>query len=234
MDPQLDHTPSPHLPTNKQKTPLEQLEVYKKISIILTVVIVVLLLLVVVFGAKAFMNNSELDAAQKKGQQEGASAQKAADQKQFNQERNSELKTYTAPQESGSFQVTFPKFWSLAVTPGDAGALSAIAMPDSVDTKLDQYAMRFSLLNKQVSDVQKQFASLLAEKDPKKRKLSQEEVTVSGIKGTRYTGQISSKIPNGTIVVVPLRDKTFTIQTDDNSVYLETFNAIVNNLKLNP
>lgn len=237
MNPQdpllLPSEPNDH--SSHPKSPAKQLELYKKILIGLGVVATVLLLLTIFFGARAFINSEDLAEANKQGQQEGAAAQKAADAKAFTTEKNSDFRTYVAPDYAGSFRVNVPKSWSIAVTPNDSGAtLSALSSPDFVENKLDKYALRFALLNKEIEEVKKPLDNLTKEKDPKKRKLNVEEITVSGIKGFKYTGQISSKIPNGTLVLIPLRDKTFSIQTDDNDQYLEVFNSIVANLSLNP
>lgn len=218
-----------------QKSQAQQVKFYKKLLIILGSFAVVLLILTFVFGAKAFINDDKLNQATKEGQLQGAAAQKSIDEKKFTDEKNSDFRTYTAPQEAGSFQVSIPKSWSLAITLNDSSALlSALSMPDFVDTKLEKYALRFGLQNKDIEAIKKPLDNLTKETDPRKRKLNSEEVTVSGIKGTKYIGQISSKIPNGTLVVLPLRDKTFTIQTDDNAVYSTVFNSILNNLHLNP
>ena len=161
--------------------------------------------------------------------------QKSADEKAFATEKNSDFRTYVAPDYAGSFRVNVPKSWSIVVNPNDSGStISALSNPDFVESKLDKYALRFALLNKEIEEVKQPLDNLTKEKDPKKRKLNVEDITVSGVKGFRYTGQISSKIPNGSLVIVPLRDKTFSIQTDDNDLYLAVFNSIVANLGLNP
>ncbi len=232
--PQPNQNPQEH--SNKSaKSVAEQLKFYKMLTIILGGFSVILLIATFFFGARAFINDDKLTEATKQGQLQGATAQKTIDEKKYIEEKNSDFRTYTAPQEAGSFQVDIPKSWSLAITQNDSTALlSALSMPDYVDTKLEKYALRFSLQNKNIDTIKKPLDNLAKEPDAKKRKVSSEEVTISGIKGVRYTGQISSKISNGTLILVPLRDKTFSIQTDDNTTYLTVFNAIVSNLKLNP
>lgn len=235
MNPQNDLTPDFDTEMAHPKSSDKQIQLYRYILIGLGVIAVILLILTIIFGAKAFINDGDLEEATKKGQQQGAEAQKAADEKAYTAEKNSDLRTYTAPDYAGKFKVSIPKSWSIVITPNDgSNTLSALSSPDYVENKLDIYALRFSLINKQIENVKQSFDSLTKEKDPKKRKLNVEEVTVSGIKGYKFTGQISSKIPNGTLVLVPLRDKTFSIQTDDNDQYLAVFNSIVANLGLNP
>lgn len=236
MNPQDSLLPSvPNDHSSHPKSPAKQLELYQKLLIGLGVIAAILLLLTIFFGARAFINSEDLTEANLQGQKEGAAAQKAVDEKAFTTEKNSDFRTYVAPDYAGSFRVSVPKSWSIAVTPNESGTtLSALSSPDFVENKLDKYALRFALINKEIEEVKKPLDNLTKEKDPKKRKLNVEDITVSGIKGFKYTGQISSKIPNGTLVLVPLRDKTFSIQTDDNEQYLTVFNSIVANLSLNP
>lgn len=235
MNPQDTLLPSEPSKPSQPKSPAKQLDLYKKLLIGLGVIALLLLLLCIFFGARAFINSEDLAEANRQGQQAGAAAQKALDEKTFAAEKNSDFRTYVAPDYAGSFRVNVPKSWSIAVTPDDGGnTISALSSPDFVENKLDKYALRFALVNKDIEDVKQPLDRLTGEKDPKKRKLNVEEITVSGIKGFRFTGQISSKIPNGTLVLVPLRDKTFSIQTDDNDLYLDVFNSIVANLSLRP
>lgn len=227
--PEFDHKSS------QPKSAEKQLGMYKNIVIGLGIVSVILLIFTIIFGARAFINSEDLLEANQQGQQEGAAAQKTADEKAYTEEKNSDFRTYTAPDYAGQFRVNVPKSWSIEVTPNDgSNTLSALSSPDYVENKLEKYPLRFALINKKIDEVKKPFDALTKEKDPKKRKLNVEEITVSGIQGYKYTGQISSKIPNGTLVLIPLRDKTFSIQTDDNDQYLTVYNSIVANLGLNP
>ncbi len=210
---------------DESKGSSKQNQLFRVGFITMSLLAVVLLILVLVFASRAFINQNKIDEALKKGQEEGTTAQKAFDAEQLAKTQNSDLRTYTAPEAAGSFRVNLPKSWSLAVTPDDGtNTISALAMPDFVDTKLTQYALRFALIDKKFEDVKKQ----------QDKKGSSSEVIVSGIKGTQYTGAISNKVTNGTLIIVPLRDKTFSIQTDDNAKYLDVYNAIVGNLHLNP
>ena len=237
MDPQVPYNNLPEVPTSKPDgNPGNKKEkLYKTLLMVLGGVAAILLILVMVFGAKAFINDNKIAATLKQGQNEGATAQKKLDEEQFAKKLNADFRTYTAPEAAGSFTIDIPKSWSLTTTPEDSGnTISGIAMPDEVNTKLTQYALRFALAEKSIDSLKKPLDTLAQEKVVAKRKITAEETTVSGIKGMRYTGQIGTKIPNGTIVMVPLRDKTFTIQTDDNATYIDVFNAIVKNVHLNP
>ncbi len=212
-----------------------QTKLFRMLTFVLGGVSIILLILVMVFATRAFINDSKLSEATQQGQKDGAAAQKKIDEAQLAKTQNSDFRTYTAPESAGSFTVDIPKSWSLEISTEDGeGSISGIAMPDYVETKLEQYALRFSLLDKKLDEVKKPLDSISTDKGSTKKKVTMQEETVSGIKSFRYTGQISSKIPNGTIILIPLRDKTFSIQTDDNTKYLEVYNTIVKNLRLNP
>lgn len=239
MDPQNPQTPNPISPMseqNKTASPNEkQTKLFRMLALVLGGVSIFLLILVLVFASRAFINDSKVTEATKQGFKDGAAAQKKLDDAQLAKSQNSDFRTYTAPESAGSFTVDIPKSWSLEISNEDGDStISGIAMPDYVETKLEQYALRFSLLDKDIEEVKKPLDSISTDKGSTKKKVTMQEETVSGIKSFRYTGQISSKIPNGTIILVPLRDKTFSIQTDDNSKYLEVYNKIVKNLSLKP
>jgi hypothetical protein len=73
------------------------------------------------------------------------------------------------------------------------------------------------------------------EEDVKSGKYKGSDITVSGIKGRRYTGTVDSKTNQKVeIVVVPLREKTLIFRTDDPDNYSKAFNNILAGVKLNP
>lgn len=233
MDPQqpynLEPQPQPIKPTS-QKTKTMQI-----VIIALAVVAVILLITVIVFASRAFINDDKLAQANKQGQEAGAAAQKNADEKKAAELANTDVRTYTAPDDAGNFRLSIPKSWSLSVSPNDAGStITAISNPDYIDTKSDQYSLRYSLRNQDYDAAVKTYDAQTKGTPATPAKLTKQEITVSGIKGVRYTGQLSSKIPNGTVVLLPVRDKTFIIQTDDNTKYLTNYNTILNSIHITP
>lgn len=235
MDPQQPYTQTPPPTGEHTKTPSEKVKFYHTLLIVLGSVTVILLILVLVFAGRAFINAGQLDEANQKGQAAGAEAQKIADEQAAAKLAGGDVRTYTSPDNAGNFKVDIPKSWSLAVTPDANGStIEGFSMPDFVNTKLDQFALRFALKNQNLEAARKSLDALAKEPDPKKRKVNKEDVTVSGIKGVRYTGALSTKIPSGTAILIPIRDKTFVIQTDDNTKYLSVYNSIVENVRLNP
>lgn len=234
----MDTQTSSNSPLNINQPPKSDSQKTKKLKqglIILGVFTLIIFIIMLIFASRAFVNQDQLDKKYQEGSSAGAESQKATDDKAREAEKSSDVRTYTAPAFAGGFRVTLPKHWNLAVTPEESGnTISALANPDYVDTKLEKYALRFALREQPIDAAKKNFEQFAKEKDPLKRKTTSSEVDVSGIKSTKYTGQISSKITNGTIILVPIRDKTFTIQTDENDKYLDIYNQIVSQLKLNP
>lgn len=204
--------------------------------IVSVVVGLILLVLVVVYAVQASSNATKLKTATDDGQKQGAEAQKAIDDKKSAEEKISDTRTYTAPNFAGSFSVALPKLWSLSVTPqSGTNTLAGIANPDQIDTKAEKYALRFSLLDQPYSQAKSNLDQQTKQRTATgKINLSSQSAMISGIEGTRYIGQIANKITDGTIIMVPIRDKTFTIETDDNAIYLQVFNTILLTVKLNP
>lgn len=237
MDAQNPYPDSPIAPNTPPagKSSNNKAGFYLKLLIGLGVLSVILLITTLVFSGRAFINSGQLEDAENAGITSGKQAQKDIDEKAAVELAGKDLRTYTAPDMAGSFQVDVPKSWSLVVTPdASSNTITGIAMPDFVDTKQGIYALQFALKEQSYEEAKKPFDKLANDPNPLKNKAKKEEITVSGIKGVRYTGQVTSKIANGTVVLVPIRDKTFIIQTDDNTKYLAVYNAIVQNLTLNP
>ena len=66
----------------------------------------------------------------------------------------------------------------------------------------------------------------------KKGKVTAKSVTVSGIGGTRFEGQIDDE-QTGSMIFIPLRDKTLTIWTESGD-YTNDFNTIIERLSVVP
>ncbi|MBA3678866.1 hypothetical protein H0W80_01555 [Candidatus Saccharibacteria bacterium] len=233
MDPQtpFDISAQPQ----KSKSSKQATKFYQIGLVALGVLTLVLFIFVLVLSSRASINDEKLNQATKEGQDAGVAAQKTADDKKAAELANSDLRTYTSPVNAGNFEISLPKSWSLAVIPNDKGStISGLSSPDFIDTKLDQYPLRFALKNQAYTDVKKPYDVLAKGSAGNPAKMTSKEITVSGVKGTIYTGQADPKIPNGTVVLLPIRDKTYIIQTDDNAKYLTVFTSILSTLHLNP
>ena len=224
--PQQPYTPiqpSGMEPSKKSKT--------NKLPLIaMAVISAILLILLLIFASRAFTNDKKINDARQAGEASGASVQKTKDDQAVAQLAVSSTRTYTAPDFAGNFSIQLPTSWSLMVTPDSSvGTIDGFSAPDYVDSKIVNYPLLFSLKNQNIDSTKTEYDSLYSEK-----KVSREDTTVSGIKGYRYSGELSDKITKGTVVIVPIREKTFIIETDDNTKYLSAFNTILGTVKLNP
>lgn len=218
------------------KPPQTTTQKYKKIKILLYIclgVIGVLLILSIVFGVRAFINTGHLNKKFAEGKEAGAGEQLVRDQEKIKDVTENPFRTYKAPDASGAFELSFPKNWNLMVTTGSAvGEITGLLNPDYVDSKADKYAMRFNLKPLKYVETQKNYDKI---KKDSKGKVNSEEIVVSDIKGIRYFGRINKKDDKDkTIVILPVRDKSLILQTDNNEVYLSDFNRVLSQAKIYP
>jgi hypothetical protein len=238
MDPNLQVPPGVGSQTQGVKDPLKKVKLQKILLIVSAIVILIMLGVILWFGSRAFVNDKSLNAKYEAGVSDGRSIQKSEDRKQVQEATENPYRTYKAPNQYGGFEVSFPKNWSLAINSSTQDPIIGMAHPDLVDIKNDDFALRFTYENAKFADTQKKYDKQTKEA---KRSLISEPTKVSGIDGIRYTGDLesSSSDPNkkkkvGTVVIVPVRDKTLIFQTDSNENYLNYFNEILSKVKIYP
>lgn len=234
--PPPEQAPPPSISTAGKSSPTttQKLEKQKKLLIACLVVIGLLIITSVVLGVRAFINNGILEKYFADGKEKGKQEQLEADRKKIKDIAENPYRSYTAPDRSGAFVITFPKNWNIAVTPGNSsnGELTGLLNPDSVDMKTDKYAMRFNLQPVKFAETQKKYDKIVQDS---KGKVKSEEIIVSDIHGFRYKGRINKKDDKDkTIIILPVRDKTLTLLTDNNEVFESDFNTILANSKIYP
>lgn len=136
---------------------------------------------------------------------------------------------YRGPEDYGSISFQYPKTWSVYVNKdatknGDYEAIFHPKAVPSLSNENSRYALRFAIYNRQFADVAKQYSN--------KNELVSSNFEADGgkITGTRYQGQITSKI-DGTFVLFKVNDKTGVLQTDSD-VFLDDYEAILKTLRL--
>ncbi len=168
-----------------------------------------------------------------------AATQAAASQKQVDtaaaaKANEQPFQTYTADPVFGSFQMQFPKNWSLyaAKNPGTGTALDLIADPSVVTNNLNgsinTHQFELVLSSQALVDVNKTFEAPL-----KKGTITSKPYTVSGIPATWYQGTIDSKGHQGVVVTLQDRNETMII-TDDTMTYITEFGAILQSAVIHP
>lgn len=220
--------PTPAGPQGQPTT--EKLKRTKLMLIGVSIVAVILLITTMVFAAGASTTSAELDARYSQGVADGKAEQKEADTIAYNKATVSSTRVYTAPVVHGSFQITFPKAWNLSVDSSSTKPVDGLVDPEYVDQTAAEHALRFTLADDSFESMKKDYDDL------SRKGVKRSEITVSGIKGYQYVGKINedSKDAVGTVTIVPLRDKTMVLQTDNNKLYTDAYNQMIQTAKLIP
>ncbi len=201
-------------------------------------VFVLLLIGSLVFGIWAYMSRADYKSnSDKKSASAVAVAkneQKKADVADFIEKEKQPFETFNGPSEFGSLKVVYPKTWELYVDIKSTSGTSVdgYAHPGYVPglTSDTAFALRFQVV---ASD----YASLLKQYEGSTKKAT---VTVApfraelvnSVLGSRIDGQITTK-RTGSVVLIPLRDKTLKIWTESDT-YNADFNEILKNLSFSP
>ncbi|MDB5170119.1 MAG: hypothetical protein JWN82_515 [Candidatus Saccharibacteria bacterium] len=157
----------------------------------------------------------------------------AVKDKQYAEAAKLPLKTYNGPEEYGSLALQYPKTWSAYVVTGegsDAG-LSGYFNPDFVPTvgaESSTFALRIEVVDSAYSEVLSDYSD-------------QEGVTITPyalpklpkVIGVKVDGQIEDA-KKGSMVILPVRDKTLKIYTEADAFMADFNNNILPNLTFSP
>jgi hypothetical protein len=159
----------------------------------------------------------------------------AADAQQYAEAAKQPLKTYVGPEAYGSVHISYPKTWSAYVdTTSSSVGLNGYFYPDvvpSVTARTSVFALRVQVLQTPYSQAVGQFSGLL--KEGKVTVTPYKLAKVPSVVGVRIDGQIAQN-KQGSLVVLPLRDKTLEISTES-SVFMPDFNTnILPNASFSP
>ncbi len=150
----------------------------------------------------------------------------------------SPLRTYSGPEQFGALKVAYPKTWSgYVIDSGNSSQpLDGFFQPGVVPSTADQtatYALRVQVLNQTYSDSIKAMQDQSAAGTVTAVPYAFPKVT--GTVGTRFDGAIlSGKKITGSMVVMPLRDKTIMIWTES-QLFVADFNTyILPNITFSP
>lgn len=168
----------------------------------------------------------------------GVEAQKqaisTAKDKELAEKEKLPLKTYTGPESYGSLKISYPKTWSGYVAPANGtAALDAYFHPDVVPGvgSTAAYALHVQVLTTTYSKSVQQYAALTKANKVKSSPFSLAKQPKET--GTKIEGQIATN-QQGVVVLIPLRDKTIKISTE-NPQYLNDFNTnILPNIDFQP
>lgn len=159
----------------------------------------------------------------------------AADAQQFAQAAKLPLKTYVGPEAFGSVHISYPKTWSAYVdTTNSSVGVNGYFYPDvvpSVNSQSSNFALRLQVVQTGYSQLVSQFTGLLQQGSVTVTPYSLPQVP--SVVGVRIDGQIANN-KQGSLIVLPLRDKTLELSTESSSFLADFNNTILPNASFSP
>ncbi len=212
------------------------------VLLIPVVLLVLLLTTAVSFGYWAFMsrqdykNNTEQkisSAVEVAKKEEGIAKDRA-----FAEQEKSPLQTYTGPSAFGSISVAYPKIWSVYVNTPASGTqpIDAFFNPRVVPAVNDQsaaFALRIQVVGQHYASVLQSIEAQV--KSRQVRAAPYALPKVPSVVGVRVDGVVNAtKKTNGSMIIMPLRDKTIKIWTENAQFQSDFDNIILPNLSFVP
>ena len=191
----------------------------------------------IVFAVIFFMQYNELKTNYDSDKNLAVSAavkeQQDKDEATYEERNKLPYASFTGPSDYGSISFEYPKNWSVYVDKDgtkntDYVAYFAPSEVSPVSDKASRYALRFQILNRQITSVQSAYETKL-----KNGKLTAKAFTSddNALSGTWYEGELSDGI-NGIALLLKVNDKTLIMQTDT-SAYRADFELLTSKLRRN-
>ncbi|MFZ1248869.1 MAG: hypothetical protein WAQ24_00945 [Candidatus Saccharimonadales bacterium] len=183
------------------------------------------------FGVWAFMGRQDykknVDAKIATAVEANTKQVQLKDAKDYAEAVKQPLKPYIGPEAYGSVHINYPKTWSAYVVSGNSGQpLDMYAQQDVVPSVTDQnsvFALRVQVMPRVYSQAITQYQAL--QKQGKITVAPYALPKVPTVTGLRIDGQITPT-KRGSLVIMPMRDKTLTIWTESDQ-FLGDFNNII-------
>lgn len=162
--------------------------------------------------------------------------QKTADDKRFTQEEKYPLKTYVGPSTFGSVQFAYSKKWSGYVDDRGTGnfPLDGFFHPNIVppanETK-SVFALRVQVLNQSYDTSTKEFTDKVISGKLTAKPFA--AAKVPNVVGLRFDGALT-ETKTGSVILLPLRDKTLKISTESKDFQADFDNIILPSLTFSP
>jgi len=155
----------------------------------------------------------------------------ASDDAKYQTEAKSPNKTYISPSADGSVKIVYPKTWSAYIIESqqNSSPVNAYFYPNFVPDVANQaniFSLRMQVINTPYSQIMDQFTGQVSGGTIKIAAYIPKNVP--SVTGSIITGDVDSTEPNtsGTLVVLPLRDKTIELWSE-NTAAQDDLNAIV-------
>ncbi len=162
-------------------------------------------------------------------------AQAQALQKEFTEKEKNPLRTYLGPSNYGTLHIEYPKTWSAFVTETSNGStpVDGYAHPSFVPGLQTgtAYALRFQIVSNSYASELKKYDALI--KTKKITVAPFKLVKLPSVTGVRLDGEINPG-QKGTLVLLPLRDKSIEVSTQSVTFAADFNNIILPNLTFEP
>jgi len=236
--------PAPNQPVNPPVAPTTApsagLKPEKKNTLVETLVLVGVCLIAavaIVFAVIFFMQYNELktnyDSEKNLAVAAAEKAQQDKDEAAYEERAKEPFYNFTGPSDYGSISFEYPKTWSVYVEKDGTKNSDYVAyfQPKQVDptsSTSSRYALRFQILNRQITTVQTTYESKIKSGKLTSRAFSSDDNALSG---TWYEGEIDNGV-RGIVILLKVNDKTLVMRTDAEA-YRNDFETLVKKLRRN-
>lgn len=203
---------------------------WRVLTVVFGLLFLVVLALVVLFGVRLFQNNSIKD----KETSDKLAAQEEQLKQECQTEKEKDIVQYVSDEIFGSFKFGYPKIWSTNVTQeeGASEELMFLADPNLITIDKKKTNTITALRVVVYSDKYETKLAEVEDSNTDTKLLTESDVKVSGIAGKKFIGKDEETGNNVGFILVPLRDKTLYIGTDNYSKYKDQYEKITNSFNL--
>jgi len=204
-----------------------------------TIVLSMLLVITLTFGLWAFAGRqsykNDVDSRINVAVTNAKKQTQQIDAQNYAQQAEQPLKDFQGPSTYGSLHIKYPKTWSAYINLNDgSNPINGYFEPDyvpDIGSSTSLYALRVVITSNSYAQEMQQFSGSSSSGQSKVSAFSLK--SVQGVVGSRIDGQIINN-KQGSMILMPLRDKTIEIWTESGQ-YLNDFNNnILPNITFSP
>ncbi len=213
-----------------------------EINMLLVPLVLVTLLFLAAAGFGLWAYSSRTDYKNNSDQKVAAAVETARKQegiakdKAFAEREKNPLTTYQGPSAFGSVRVNYPKTWSTYVHSTAGTPLDTYFAPRAVPTVEDVnsvYSLRIQVLAQPYTEIMQALEDQIKTQTITATPFAFPKVP--DVIGTRLNGQINSeKKTTGSMIIMPLRDKTLEVYTESPEFLNDFNNTIIPQLVFSP
>ncbi len=203
---------------------------WRVLAVVFGLLFIVIFGLVILFGVRLAQNNAIKDR-----EAEGKLTEQEAQLKEeFQKTLEEEGYEYTADEVFGSFKFTYPKVWSTNITKDEGSQEELIFLADpeliTVDNKNKNTVTALRVIFYKVKYEEK-LREVEGRNDSTKL-LTESDTEISDISGKAFLGKDEATGNNIAFTLIPVRDKTLYIGTDNYPTYRDQYEKILNSFNI--